>query len=208
MTRLQLVAQVFTNALARRRYELTLRESEGVSRATFDQAAVGIADVGTDGRWLRVNDRLCAIVGYPREELLELNFQDITHPVTWRRTWIRCARCCPARSRPTRPKGAYTGALTRQVGRFEVADGSTLFLDEIGELSLEVQAKLLRVLETGEFERPGCPKTIKVDVRLIAATNRDLVEEIRKGRFREDPYCRLTRWRRSSAVPGRATCAS
>jgi formate hydrogenlyase transcriptional activator len=90
-----------------------------------------------------------------------------------------------------REKGAYTGAMTRQIGRFEVADGSTLFLDEIGELSLEVQAKLLRVLETGEFERLGSPKTIKVDVRLIAATNRDLVEEIRKGRFREDLYYRL-----------------
>jgi formate hydrogenlyase transcriptional activator len=77
------------------------------------------------------------------------------------------------------------------VGRFEVADGSTLFLDEIGELSLEVQAKLLRVLETGEFERLGSPKTIKVDVRLVAATNRDLVEEVRKGRFREDLYYRL-----------------
>ncbi len=90
-----------------------------------------------------------------------------------------------------REKGAFTGALTRQVGRFEVADGSTLFLDEIGELSLEVQAKLLRVLETGEFERLGSPKTIKVDVRLIAATNRDLLEEVRKGRFREDLYYRL-----------------
>jgi PAS domain S-box-containing protein len=90
-----------------------------------------------------------------------------------------------------REKGAFTGALTRQVGRFEVADGSTLFLDEIGELSLEVQSKLLRVLETGEFERLGSPKTIKVDVRLIAATNRDLAEEIRKGRFREDLYYRL-----------------
>ena len=90
-----------------------------------------------------------------------------------------------------REKGAYTGALTRQVGRFEVADGSTLFLDEIGELSLEVQAKLLRVLETGEFERLGSPKTIKVEVRVIAATNRDLPEEIKKGRFREDLYYRL-----------------
>jgi len=90
-----------------------------------------------------------------------------------------------------REKGAYTGALTRQVGRFEVADGSTLFLDEVGELSLEVQAKLLRVLETGEFERLGSPRTIKVDVRLVAATNRDLLEEIRKGRFREDLYYRL-----------------
>ena len=90
-----------------------------------------------------------------------------------------------------REKGAYTGAMTRQIGRFEVADGSTLFLDEIGELSLELQAKLLRVLETGEFERLGSPRTIKVDVRVIAATNRDLAEEIRKGRFREDLYYRL-----------------
>ncbi len=90
-----------------------------------------------------------------------------------------------------REKGAYTGALTRQIGRFEVADGSTLFLDEVGELSLEVQAKLLRVLETGEFERLGSPRTIKVDVRVVAATNRDLVEEIKKGRFREDLYYRL-----------------
>ena len=90
-----------------------------------------------------------------------------------------------------REKGAFTGALTRQIGRFEVANGSTLFLDEIGELSLDVQAKLLRVLEAGEFERLGSPRTIKVDVRLIAATNRDLVEAIRQGRFREDLYYRL-----------------
>jgi len=90
-----------------------------------------------------------------------------------------------------REKGAYTGALTRQVGRFEIADGSTIFLDEIGELSLEVQAKLLRVLERGELERLGSPRTIRVDVRLIAATNRDLAEEIRQGRFREDLYYRL-----------------
>jgi len=90
-----------------------------------------------------------------------------------------------------REKGAYTGALTRQVGRFEIADHSTLFLDEIGELSLDVQAKLLRVLETGEFERLGSPRTMKVNVRLIAATNRDLVEFIKQGKFREDLYYRL-----------------
>jgi formate hydrogenlyase transcriptional activator len=91
-----------------------------------------------------------------------------------------------------REKGAYTGALTRQIGRFEVADGSTLFLDEIGELSLELQAKLLRVLEAGEFERLGSPRTIKVDVRVIAATNRDLAEAVRTGGFREDLYYRLS----------------
>jgi PAS domain S-box-containing protein len=78
--RLRLVAQMFANALARKRTELALRESLEVNRATFDLAAVGIAHVGTDGRWLRVNDKLCAILGYPREELMRLSFQDITHP--------------------------------------------------------------------------------------------------------------------------------
>ena len=90
-----------------------------------------------------------------------------------------------------REKGAYTGAMARQVGRFEIAHGSTLFLDEIGELPLELQSKLLRVLESGEFERLGGPRTIKVDVRIIAATNRDLADDVRKGRFREDLYYRL-----------------
>jgi PAS domain S-box-containing protein len=90
-----------------------------------------------------------------------------------------------------RERGAYTGALTTQVGRFEVANSSTIFLDEVGELSMEVQAKLLRVLQESEFQRLGSPKTLKVDVRVIAATNRDLAEEVRKGRFREDLYYRL-----------------
>ena len=90
-----------------------------------------------------------------------------------------------------REKGAYTGAMTRQIGRFEIADGSTLFLDEIGELPLDLQAKLLRVLESGEFERLGSPRTIKVNVRVIAATNRDLAEAIKQGKFREDLFYRL-----------------
>ena len=90
-----------------------------------------------------------------------------------------------------REKGAFTGADTRQVGRFEVAHGSTLCLDEIGELPLELQAKLLRVIQHNEFERLGSSQTIKVDVRIIATTNRDLEEEVRKGRFRQDLYYRL-----------------
>ena len=88
-------------------------------------------------------------------------------------------------------KGAFTGAHARQLGRFEVADGATLFLDEIGELPLELQPKLLRVIQDGEFERLGSPGTIKVDVRVIAATNRNLEEEVRQGRFREDLWYRL-----------------
>ena len=90
-----------------------------------------------------------------------------------------------------RERGAYTGALTREIGRFELANGSTLFLDEIGELPLDLQVKLLRVLQEGEFERLGSPKTIRVDVRLIAATSRNLELAIKQGRFREDLYYRL-----------------
>ena len=90
-----------------------------------------------------------------------------------------------------REKGAFTGAHAKQVGRFEVADGGTIFLDEIGEMPIELQAKLLRVLEEGEFERLGSPKTIKVNVRVIASTNRDLEAEVKNKRFREDLFYRL-----------------
>jgi len=90
-----------------------------------------------------------------------------------------------------RERGAYTDALTREIGRFELANGSTLFLDEIGELPLELQAKLLRVLQEGEFERLGSPKTIQVDVRLIAATSRNLELAMKEGRFREDFFYRI-----------------
>ncbi|MBR1086288.1 sigma 54-interacting transcriptional regulator [Bradyrhizobium manausense] len=90
-----------------------------------------------------------------------------------------------------REKGAFTGAIARQAGRFEIADGSTIFLDEIGELPLELQPKLLRVLQEGEFERLGGSRTIKVDVRVIAATNQDLAQAVREGRFREDLFYRL-----------------
>ena len=90
-----------------------------------------------------------------------------------------------------REKGAYTGALTNMVGRFEVANGSTIFLDEVGELPLDIQGKLLKVLEEGNFERLGSTKTIKVDVRVIAATNRDLARDVKDKRFREDLFYRL-----------------
>jgi transcriptional regulator with GAF, ATPase, and Fis domain len=88
-------------------------------------------------------------------------------------------------------KGAFTGAVGSKPGRFELADGGTLFLDEIGEVPVEMQVKLLRALQESEFERVGGIKTLKVDVRLIAATNRDLKQLIADGRFREDLYYRL-----------------
>jgi formate hydrogenlyase transcriptional activator len=88
-------------------------------------------------------------------------------------------------------RGAYTGAISREAGRFEIADGATILLDEIAELPFELQSKLLRVLEEGEFERVGSPRTLKTDVRVIAATNRDLEAEVEAGRFRRDLYFRL-----------------
>ncbi len=88
-------------------------------------------------------------------------------------------------------RGAFTGAAARKIGRFELADGATIFLDEVGELPLELQSKLLRVIQEGEFERLGSSKTIKADVRIVAATNRNLDAEVKKGTFREDLLFRL-----------------
>jgi formate hydrogenlyase transcriptional activator len=88
-------------------------------------------------------------------------------------------------------KGAYTGALTKQIGRFEAANGSTIFLDEIGDLPMEIQVKLLRVLQDGGFEHLGSTKTISADVRIVAATNRNLATLVKEGKFRKDLYYRL-----------------
>lgn len=88
-------------------------------------------------------------------------------------------------------KGAFTGAVSQKKGRFELADGGTIFLDEIGEIDSATQVKILRVLQEREFERVGGTETIKVDVRIVAATNRDLLDEVKKGNFREDLYYRL-----------------
>ena len=89
-------------------------------------------------------------------------------------------------------KGAFTGAQYKQMGRFELADGATIFLDEIGELPLELQSRLLGVLQDGAYGRLGSPHTHKVDVRVISATNRDLEEEVRSGGFRKDLWYRLS----------------
>ncbi len=121
------------------------------------------------------------------------------HRLSTRKSWpfvtVNCASLPPTLIESElfgREKGAYTGAISRMVGRFEAADEGTLFLDEIGELPLEVQAKLLRVLESGCFERLGSTKTVRVNVRLLAATNRDIDHLVREGRFRSDLYYRLS----------------
>jgi transcriptional regulator with PAS, ATPase and Fis domain len=88
-------------------------------------------------------------------------------------------------------RGAFTGAICSKQGKFELADGGTIFLDEIGDMSADLQVKVLKVLEEGEFEQVGGAKTIHVDVRIVAATHRDLSEEVQKGNFREDLYYRL-----------------
>jgi transcriptional regulator with GAF, ATPase, and Fis domain len=90
-------------------------------------------------------------------------------------------------------KGAFTGALRDRVGRFELASGGTLFLDEVSEIPIELQSKLLRAIQEGEYERLWGNRTLKTDVRLVAASNRNLIEDVRKGRFREDLYYRLER---------------
>jgi transcriptional regulator with GAF, ATPase, and Fis domain len=90
-----------------------------------------------------------------------------------------------------RERGAFTDARTTQAGRCELAHGGTLFLDEIGEVPADIQSKLLRILQHGQFERLGSPRTIRVDVRIIAATNRSLIDEVKAGRFRRDLYYRL-----------------
>jgi len=125
-------------------------------------------------------------------------FASYLHDCSRRRNRLMIVVACSAIPTPLleselfgREKGAYTGALARQVGRFELAQGSTLFLDEVGELPVEVQVKLLRVLENRTIERLGNPKPIPIDVRIIAATHRDLAAAVRVGRFREDLYYRL-----------------
>ena len=215
--RLQLLADIFANALARQQSEQALRRAladvtrlkqqlEAENAYLREAAQAQPSDiVGTSAALKRVVAQVDHVA--PTDTAVLLLGETGTGKGVLAQLLHRRSRrqdramvtCNCAALPPTlieaelfgREKGAYTGALTRQVGRFELAHGSTLFLDEIAELPLELQVKLLRVLEDGSLERVGSPKTLTVDVRVLAATNRDLAKLVAQGRFREDLYYRL-----------------
>jgi transcriptional regulator with GAF, ATPase, and Fis domain len=217
--RLQLMADIFANALARQQSEQALRralddvtrlkqqlEAENVYLREAAQGPVQAGDiVGTSPALKRVLAQVDKVAPTDTAVLLlgetgtgkELLAQ-LLHRQSRRKdramVKLNCAALPPTLIEAElfgREKGAYTGALTRQAGRFELAHGSTIFLDEIAELPLELQVKLLRVLEDGQLERIGGTKTLTVDVRVIAATNRDLSKLVAQRAFREDLYYRL-----------------
>ena len=216
--RLRLLADVFAGALARKRADQELRKSfeeierlrerlrnENAYLKEESRRGSGGRIVGQSTAIQNVLKQVEQVAGTPAPVLLlgetgvgkEL-VAEAVHARSPRRERVMVKVNCAALPASLvegelfgREKGAYTGALTKQIGRFELAHQSTLFLDEIAELPLELQAKLLRVLQQGEFERLGSPRTIRVDVRIVAATNRDLEKEVAEGRFRPDLYYRL-----------------
>ena len=217
--RLRLVAEIFSNALARKlaeeRVQDYLREIERL-KEQLEKDNVYLREevellhdhgeiVGDSEAIRRVlgkaeqvgpTDSTVLILGETGtgKELIARAVHDMSKRRDRPLVTVNCASLPPSLIESElfgREKGAYTGALTRMMGRFETAEGSTLFLDEIGELPFEVQSKLLRILEIGMFERLGSTKTIHVNVRIIAATNRDLSQDIKEGKFRKDLYYRL-----------------
>lgn len=215
--RLQLMADIFANALARQRSERALRHAlDDVMRlkqqleaenAYLREAAQAQPNdiVGNSPALRRVLAQADQVASTTAAVLLlgeTGTGKELLAQLIHRRSRrgdramvkVNCAALPPTLIEAElfgREKGAYTGALTRQAGRFELAHGSTIFLDEIGELPLELQVKLLRVLEDGQLERIGSTTTLSVDVRVIAATNRDLGALLADGKFREDLFYRL-----------------
>jgi transcriptional regulator with GAF, ATPase, and Fis domain len=224
--RLQLVAEVFANAIARARSDRALRESEEQLRRTLEELHSLRDQLQRQNVYLKHEVELLhghtRIVGQSQalkrvlaqveqvaptgstvlllgetgtgKELIASAIHDLSPRRDQPMVRVSCSAIPTSLIESElfgREKGAYTGALSNQVGRFELADGSTLFLDEIGDLPSDVQVKLLRVLEGKQIERLGSPRSIPVDVRIIAATHHDLEEAVREGRFREDLYYRL-----------------
>jgi len=217
--RLNLIAQVFTNALSRKRSDIELREQlEEITnlkqqlekdninlRKEIELQHVHEDIVGRSQAMQHIlgqveqvaqTDATVLIEGETGtgKELLARTVHRLSDRKNRPMVTVNCASLPPTLVESElfgREKGAYTGALTRMTGRFETADGATIFLDEIGELPLDVQAKLLRVLEQGTFERLGSTQSMQVDVRVIAATNQELSRLAETGGFRKDLYYRL-----------------
>jgi PAS domain S-box-containing protein len=219
VSRLQVIAEIFANALMRKRSDEAIRaalaENEQL-RERLERENVYLREqitlkhhhgriVGTSQALRKVlseaervaaTDTPVLLLGETGtgKELLAQTIHELSSREARPMVVVNCASL-PATLIESelfgREAGAYTGAASAQVGRFVVADGSTLFLDEIGEFPVELQAKLLRVLQDGRFERLGSPDTMTVDVRIIAATNRDLEQAVRDGKFRPDLYHRL-----------------
>jgi formate hydrogenlyase transcriptional activator len=219
VARLQLVADIFANTLARKRSEESLRQALDEVRRLKDQLQREVVYLQGEVESLHGHTDLTGTSSALREVLTQVDrvaptdaivlllgetgtgkelLAETIHARSRRNARVMIKVNCAALA-PTlietelfgREKGAYTGALSRQAGRFELADGSTLFLDEVAEIPLDLQAKLLRVLQAGQLERVGGAKTLQVDVRVIAASNRDLTKGVADGRFREDLYYRL-----------------
>ena len=219
VARLKLVAVMFANTLARRRSEESLRQALAEVQRLTDQlrqeklylqeeveALHGYGEIIGDSPALRKvltqvdrvapTDATVLLTGETGtgKELLAKRIHGLSRRKDRVMIKVNCAALSPTLIESElfgREKGAYTGALSRQAGRFEVANGSTLFLDEVAELPLDLQAKLLRVLQDGQLERLGSAKTINTDVRIIAASNRDLAKAVGQGSFRSDLYYRL-----------------
>jgi len=217
--RLSLIGQVFAGALLRREQEGKLRgtltelealrarlqlENEYLRERTF--SGEGFEDIVGESPALRrvlfqaeqvaATDATVLLLGETGtgKELLAMAIHSRSHRRARTLITVNCAALTPTLIESElfgHEKGAFTGASSRKIGRFELADRSTLFLDEVGEIPLNLQAKLLRVLQEGEFERLGSSITHKVDVRVIAASNRDLSAAAREGTFRPDLYYRL-----------------
>ena len=215
----QLVAQVFANALARKRADEQLKrhveeiealkqrlERENiylreevkllVEHTDIVGQSVAMKKVLSQAEQVAQTDSTVLLLGETGtgKELLARAIHSMSLRKDRPLITVNCASLPPTLIESElfgREKGAYTGALTKMIGRFEIADGSTLFLDEIGEIPLDLQSKLLRVLEEGTFERLGSTKPLHVNVRIIAATNRDIEQEVKDGKFRRDLFYRL-----------------
>jgi len=219
VARLRLVADLFANLLARKRSEESLHQALDEVNRLKDQLQREVVYLQQEVESLHGHAGITGSSPVLRKVLVQVDrvastdatvlllgetgtgkelLADTIHARSRRNARVMLKVNCAALP-PTlieaelfgREKGAYTGAVTRQAGRFELADGSTLFLDEVAELPLDLQPKLLRILENGQFERLGGTKTLQVNVRVIAASNRDLPKAVADGRFREDLYYRL-----------------